>query len=137
MGTAIAREKFTFLLMGIFAAVALSLATVGIYGVLAYSVTQRTREIGIRMALGADLRAVRWAVVRHGAILAAVGISGGLLGAFALSQLLRSLLFEVRVRDPLTFTVVPITLALVALLAGYIPARRATKVDPIEVLRHE
>jgi putative ABC transport system permease protein len=135
--SAIARDKFALVLMATFSGVALSLAAVGIYGVLAYSVTQRTREIGIRMALGADSRKVRSVVVRQGARVAVVGIVAGLLGAFALSRLLESMLFGVTARDPFTFAVVPLALALSVWLAGYIPARRATKVNPIEALRHE
>jgi len=137
MGLAIARERFTFLLMGLFAAVALTLATVGIYGVLAYSVGQRNREIGIRMALGADSWNVRWAVLRKGGAFAAVGISVGLLGAFALSRLMGSMLFEVSVSDPLIFVFAPVALLVVAFLAGYIPARRATRVNAIEAIRYE
>ncbi|UCG87683.1 MAG: ABC transporter permease [Gemmatimonadota bacterium] len=137
VAAAMAREQFTLLLMTIFAAVALTLAVVGIYGVLAYSVSQQTREIGIRMALGADMRAVRWAVLRHATLLGGIGISAGLLGAFALSRVLQSLLFQVSARDPVTFTAVPLGLAAAALIAAYLPARRATRVDPTEAIRAE
>jgi putative ABC transport system permease protein len=136
-GAAIAGSRFTLLLMTIFGVVAISLAAVGIYGVLAYSVEQRTRELGIRMALGADRRLVRWSVVRHGAALTGIGIAAGLLGAAALSRILASMVFQVSVRDPVTFVVAPLALALVALAAGYLPARRATLVDPVEAMRQE
>lgn len=136
-GSAIAQERFAFLLLGIFAAVALSLAAVGIYGVMAYNVGRRTREFGIRLALGASPYAVRRSVFRQGSVIIGIGISVGLLGAFLLSRLLRSMLYGVAATDPLTFVLVPVTLALVALLAGYLPARRATRVDPVRVLRQE
>jgi putative ABC transport system permease protein len=136
-GSAIAQERFAFLLLGVFAAVALSLAAVGIYGVMAYNVGRRTREFGIRLALGASTYAVKRSVFRQGSAIVGIGISGGLLGAFLLSRLLRSMLFGVGATDPLTFVLVPVTLASVALLAAYLPARRATRVDPVRVLRQE
>jgi putative ABC transport system permease protein len=136
-GSAIAQERFAFTLLGIFAAVALSLAAVGIYGVMAYNVGRRTREFGIRLALGASPLAVRRSVFRQGSAIVGIGIAGGLLGAFLLSRLLRSLLFGVGATDPLTFVLVPLALAMVALAAGYLPARRATRVDPVQVLRQE
>ncbi len=136
-GSAIAQERFAFLLLAIFAAVALSLAAVGIYGVMAYNVGRRTREFGIRLALGASPYAVKRSVFRQGSAIVGIGISGGLLGAFLLSRLLRSMLFGVGATDPLTFVLVPVTLASVALLAAYLPARRATRVDPVRVLRQE
>jgi putative ABC transport system permease protein len=136
-GAAIARETFAFVLMCVFGTLALSLAAAGIYGVLAYSVSRRTREIGIRMALGANRRTVRRAVVRQGTLLSAVGILAGLTGAFALSRVLESMLFEVDVRDPITFAAVPIAVALVAWLAAFLPARRASRVDPLEAIRYE
>ncbi|UCC73151.1 MAG: ABC transporter permease [Gemmatimonadota bacterium] len=136
-GSAIAQERFVFLLLAIFAAVALSLAAVGIYGVMAYNVGRRTREFGIRLALGASPLAVRRSVLRQGSAIVGIGILGGLVGAFLLSRLLRSMLFGVGATDPLTFVLVPLALASVALLAGYLPARRATKVDPLRVLRQE
>ena len=137
MGTAIARETFVFVLMCVFGALALSLAAAGIYGVLAYSVHQRTREIGIRMALGADGQAVRWNVVRQGVLLSGTGIVAGLAVAFILSGVLQSLLFNVGVRDPFTFLTVPVALVVVACLAAYVPARHASRVDPIEAIRYE
>ncbi len=134
---AIAREEFAFTLMSVFAGVALLLASVGIYGVLSYSVSQRAREIGIRMALGAHARDVRRAVVRQGAYMVVLGVLGGLLGAFLLAQLMETIVFDVSVTDPLVYVVAPLGLLLVAGLASYLPARRATQVDPLEALRFE
>jgi len=137
MGRAIARDRFALLLMGLFAAVALTLAFVGIYGVLAYSVDQRAREIGVRMAMGATPWTVVREVIKKGMGWTAAGIVIGLVGAFALTRLLGSMLFGVTVTDGGTFVLVPFAVALVALLAGYVPARRAARVDPLEVLRHQ
>ena len=137
MGRQVARDRFALTLMGIFAVIALTLAAIGIYGVLSYSVNQRTQEIGIRMALGARPAQVRRIVVGQGLVLAAIGIAVGIGGAFGLTRLLDSMVFGVSVRDPLIFVAVPVTLGLVAALAGYLPARRATKVDPMEALRSE
>ena len=130
-----ANRHFVTLLLGIFATVALLLAAIGVYGVLAYATTQRTQEIGIRMALGADRRAVMRMVLGGGMKLAATGVAIGIVGAFALTQVLSGLLFRVGSRDPLTFVVVPAALATVALLASWIPARRAVRIEPVIALR--
>jgi putative ABC transport system permease protein len=132
-----ARERFTLLLMATFAAVALSLAAVGVYGVLAYTVTQRVHEIGVRMALGARPGQVRGAVLRHGGLIAAAGMAAGLLAAVGLGRVLETLVFGVSPRDPLVFTLVVLILGTVVLAAGYVPARRATRVQPLEALRGE
>jgi len=133
----VSSPRFNALLLACFAALALALALVGIYGVTSYSVTQRTHEIGIRMVLGANPRGVLQMVIRQGLRLAALGTGVGLLAAVGLTRVLRSMLFGVRPTDPLTFVAVPVTLIGVAVLASYIPARRATKVDPMVALRYE
>jgi putative ABC transport system permease protein len=134
---ALATPRLTGLLLGTFAAIALSLAAVGIYGVLAYLVSQRTQEIGVRLALGADRSQVLGMVLRHGLSLAAAGIVVGLVGAFALTRLMQTLLYGVGPNDPLTFIAVAAALLVVALLASLVPARRATKVSPMTALRAE
>jgi predicted permease len=131
----LARRRFSMLLLGVFASVALLLATIGIYGVMAYLVNQGTREIGIRMALGATQRNILSLVVRQGMTLALSGVGIGLTGAFLLTRLIRSLLFGVRATDPLTFVGISLLLALIALLASYIPAQRAARIDPMVSLR--
>ena len=137
LGREIARDKFVLILMAVFAGVALSLAAVGIYGVLSYSVNQRIHEIGIRMALGARATQVRSIVVGQAALVAGFGMAAGLAGAFGLSRFMQSLLFEVTVTDPVVFGGVAALLGVVAIVAGYIPARRATRIDPMVALRRE
>ena len=133
----LAERRFSMLLLTLFASLALGLATIGIYGVMAYFVTQGTRELGIRMALGASPRAILLLVVGQGAVVAVTGLVLGLGAALALSRFMESLLFGVGATDPLTFTAIPFALALVALVACYVPARRAAKIDPTVSLRSE
>ena len=135
VSTALATPRLTGFLLGAFAAIALALAAVGIYGVLAYLVSQRTHEIGIRLAIGANRSQVLTMILRQGLVLAAVGIAVGLVAAFALTRLMASLLYQVRAADPLTFVAVPLMLVVVALIASYLPARRATRVSPVIALR--
>jgi putative ABC transport system permease protein len=130
-------ERMTSWLLTAFGLLALVLAAVGIYGVLAFSVSQRTHEIGLRMALGAQRRDVLGLVLRQGLRLAGVGIAIGLALAFALTRLLRTLLYDVSSTDPLTFAGVSLLLVCIALLACWLPARRAAKIDPMEALRYE
>ena len=131
------QRRFTLMLMVLFGVIALVLSAIGIYGVMAFAVTQRTQEIGIRMALGASAIDVLKMVVGSGMFLAAIGVAAGLIGAFALTRLMASLLFGVSPTDLVTFGLVTAGLLMVALLACYIPARRATKVDPLVALRYE
>jgi predicted permease len=137
LGENMARQNFNMLLLSIFAGVALILAAIGIYGVISYSVEQRTQELGIRMALGAKHSEVLGLVVRQGMLLTGAGIVLGLGAAFALTRLLASFLFGVTAYDPVTFVFVPLTLALVAFSATYLPARRVLRIDPMEALRYE
>ncbi len=137
MGRSTARESFNMLLLTIFGAVALVLAAIGIYGLMAYSVEQRTQEMGIRMALGADRSAVRKLVVWHGMRLALMGVAVGLAAAFGLTRLIASFLFGVKSWDPAVFVTATVILSAVALLAVWLPATRASKVDPMQALRAE
>jgi ABC-type antimicrobial peptide transport system permease subunit len=133
----VSRQRFNMWLMTAFGISALALAAIGIYGLMAYSVEQRTQEIGIRLALGADSRSVKNMVVFQGMRLAVIGVVVGLAAAFGLAKLISSLLFGVKTWDPAVFVTAPIVLTLVALAAAWVPARRASRVDPIDALRYE
>jgi ABC-type antimicrobial peptide transport system permease subunit len=132
-----ARTSFTLVMLAIAGAMALLLGVAGIYGVISYSVSQRTREIGIRIALGARNEEVTRMFVGHGLRLAGIGIACGLAAALALTRLMSSLLFGVSAIDPLTYGAVSLTLVVAAMLASYLPAARATSVDPVDALRAE
>ncbi len=137
LAASVSQQRFSMLLLAVFAVVALTLAAVGLYGVMAYSVTQRTHELGIRMALGASSRDVLRLVMGHGLLLATTGVVIGLAAAFFLTRLMESLLFGVTATDPLTFVAIAALQMLVALAASFVPARRALKVDPMIALRYE
>jgi predicted lysophospholipase L1 biosynthesis ABC-type transport system permease subunit len=132
-----ARTSFTLVMLAIAGGMALLLGVVGIYGVIAYAVSQRTREIGIRVALGAQASELRQMFVRQGLLLAGIGAALGMIAAAGLTRLMSSLLFGITALDPLTYATVPVFLLAAAALASYIPARRATIVDPVEALRAE
>jgi ABC-type antimicrobial peptide transport system permease subunit len=132
-----AEQRFTMTLVGLFAAIALGLAALGVHGVVSCAVAQRTREIGIRIALGAHPQAVRRRVVADGLLLSGIGLAVGLAGALALARLFASLLYGVSATDPITLAGVAGVLGLVAVLASYLPARAATRVDPTVALRVE
>jgi putative ABC transport system permease protein len=133
----VAPERLNLTLLGIFAGIALVLAIVGIYGVMSYSVTQRTHEIGIRMAIGAQRADVFRMVMGHGMLLTGVGIVIGLVAAFGLTRLMATMLFGVKATDPATFAIIAVLIAVVAFIACFIPGRRATRVDPVVSLRYE
>lgn len=137
LSASVSTPRFNTTLLSIFAAVALLLTIVGLYGVMSYSVAQRTNEIGIRVALGAQARDVLSLIIKQGLQLVLLGLAIGLLGAFALMRVIAGLLFGVTAKDPLTFVAVAVVLGLIALFACYLPARRATRVDPLEALRYE
>jgi hypothetical protein len=136
-GQSLARTSFTLVMLGIAGTMALALGIIGIYGVISYAVAQRTREIGIRLALGAQKSELKWMFVRAALGLTAVGIVVGMGTAAALMQLMKSLLFGISPVDPFTYLTVPLILAGAALLASYLPARRAAAVDPVDALRAE
>ena len=134
---AVAPQRFNLMLVGLFAGLALLLATVGVYGVIAYSVTQRAQEMGVRLALGASSRDILRLVIGQAMRTSLLGVGLGLIAAVGLTRVMTSLLFEVSTTDPVVFAALSALLIGVTLIASYIPARRATKVDPLEALRYE
>jgi len=137
LSSAQARPRFLTLLLSLFSGIALVIATVGIYGVISYSVARRSKEFGLRMALGARPTNILGLVLKQGVLLTGIGVVGGLIAALILTRLMASLLFGVTSTDPITYVGVSALLATVAIIATYIPARRATQVDPIKILRYE
>jgi predicted permease len=137
ISASVVRQRFSTTLVSIFATVALVLCAIGIYGVISFATAQRTREIGVRMALGADRSSIRQMVLREGALVVAIGVGAGLIVSAGATQYLQTLLFEIRAIDPITMAAVCVVLSIVAMAACYIPARRATKVDPVVALRVE
>ena len=137
LSASVAGPRFYALMLGLFALLALALAAVGIYGVMSYNVSQRHREIGVRMALGAEQRDILRLVVRQGLLLTMVGVALGIAGALAVTRLLTSLLFGIKPTDPIAYTGVSLLLVLVAFVACWVPARRATRQDTMVALRYE
>jgi putative ABC transport system permease protein len=137
LAASVAPRRFNLLLLASFALLAMLLASVGIYGVVSYAAVQRTHEVGVRMALGAQRRDVLKLILAQGMVLLLIGIGVGLIGAFLLTRFLSALLYGVRPTDSATFAAVSLLLAAVAIVACYIPARRATRVDPMVALRYE
>ncbi len=137
LSNSVAERRFQTLLLSFFSGIALVIAMIGIYGVISYAIGRRTHEIGVRMALGAQAGDVLRIVLWRAMSLTLIGVTLGLAAAFALTRVLKNLLFEVSTTDPSTFASIALLLVVVALIASYIPARRATKVDPLQALRHE
>jgi ABC-type antimicrobial peptide transport system permease subunit len=137
LNDSLSRTSFTLVMLVIASAVALLIGAVGLYGVISYGVTQRTREIGVRMALGARTSEVTGMFLRHAALLSGIGVAVGLAASFGLTRLMSSLLFDVSPADPLTYGLVSVVLVAIALLASYVPARRASGIDPKEALHWE
>jgi putative ABC transport system permease protein len=131
------QRRFALELLGVFAGVAMLLASIGIYGVMAYTFSQRTNEIGIRIAMGAQRADILKIAVGDGAMIVIFGLAAGLVGSLALTRFLQTMLFDVKTTDPITFAGISALLAAVALTACFVPARRATRVDPLVALRHE